>query len=176
MNSLLDQDIMYLPGVGPKRKETLNKELNVRTWRDLLEYYPYKYVDRSRVYTADELSADMPFVQMAGRILSFDEYAMGLRKKRIVAHFTDGHGIVDLVWFSGGQYIYNNYKVGVDYIVFGKPTVYGGRYQIAHPDIDEASSLQLSGMGLQPYYITTEKMKRLGLQSRALEKIVKTLL
>ena len=176
MNSLLDQDIMYLPGVGPKRKETLNKELNVRTWRDLLEYYPYKYVDRSRVYTADELSADMPFVQMAGRILSFDEYAMGLRKKRIVAHFTDGHGIVDLVWFSGGQYIYNNYKVGVDYIVFGKPTVYGGRYQIAHPDIDEASSLQLSGMGLQPYYITTEKMKRLGLQSRALEKIVMTLL
>ncbi len=176
MNSLLDQDIMYLPGVGPKRKETLNKELNVRTWCDLLEYYPYKYVDRSRVYTADELSADMPFVQMAGRILSFDEYAMGLRKKRIVAHFTDGHGIVDLVWFSGGQYIYNNYKVGVDYIVFGKPTVYGGRYQIAHPDIDEASSLQLSGMGLQPYYITTEKMKRLGLQSRALEKIVKTLL
>lgn len=176
MNSLLDQDIMYLPGVGPKRKETLNKELNVRTWRDLLEYYPYKYVDRSRVYTADELSADMPFVQMAGRILSFDEYAMGLRKKRIVAHFTDGHGIVDLVWFSGGQYIYNNYKVGVDYIVFGKPTVYGGRYQIAHPDIDEASSLQLSGMGLQPYYITTEKMKRFGLQSRALEKIVKTLL
>ena len=176
MNSLLDQDIMYLPGVGPKRKETLNKELNVRTWRDLLEYYPYKYVDRSRVYTADELSADMPFVQMAGRILSFDEYATGLRKKRIVAHFTDGHGIVDLVWFSGGQYIYNNYKVGVDYIVFGKPTVYGGRYQIAHPDIDEASSLQLSGMGLQPYYITTEKMKRLGLQSRALEKIVKTLL
>ncbi|MCI6619385.1 MAG: ATP-dependent DNA helicase RecG [Prevotella sp.] len=176
MNSLLDQDIMYLPGVGPKRKETLNKELNVRTWRDLLEYYPYKYVDRSRVYTADELSADMPFVQMAGRILSFEEYAMGLRKKRIVAHFTDGHGIVDLVWFSGGQYIYKNYKVGADYIVFGKPTVYGGRYQIAHPDIDEASSLQLSGMGLQPYYITTEKMKRLGIQSRALEKIVKTLL
>lgn len=176
MNSLLDQDIMYLPGVGPKRKETLNKELNVRTWRDLLEYYPYKYVDRSRIYTADELSADMPFVQMAGRILSFEEYAMGLRKKRIVAHFTDGHGIVDLVWFSGGQYIYKNYKVGADYIVFGKPTVYGGRYQIAHPDIDEASSLQLSGMGLQPYYITTEKMKRLGIQSRALEKIVKTLL
>ncbi|MBQ1666740.1 MAG: ATP-dependent DNA helicase RecG, partial [Prevotella sp.] len=132
MNSILDQDIMYLSGVGPKRKELLNKELNLHTWGDLLEYYPYKYVDRSRVYSISELSGDMPFVQIKGHILSFEEFAMGARKKRIIAHFTDGSGIVDIVWFNGTKYVYNTYKVNEEYIVFGKPTIYGGRFQFAH--------------------------------------------
>jgi ATP-dependent DNA helicase RecG len=174
--TLLDQDIMFLPGMGPKRKEILNKELNIHTWGDLLEYYPYKYVDRSRIYTINELSADMPFVQIKGKILSFEEFEMGPRRKRVVAHFSDGFGVVDLVWFRGTQYIYKTYKVGVTYIVFGKPSVYGGRYQFAHPDIDDASTLQLSEMGMQPYYSTTEKMKKMGMQSRAIEKIEKTLI
>lgn len=167
---------MFLPGMGPKRKEILNKELNIHTWGDLLEYYPYKYVDRSRIYTINELSADMPFVQIKGKILSFEEFEMGPRRKRVVAHFSDGFGVVDLVWFRGTQYIYKTYKVGVTYIVFGKPSVYGGRYQFAHPDIDDASTLQLSEMGMQPYYSTTEKMKKMGMQSRAIEKIEKTLI
>ena len=167
---------MYLSGVGPKKKEILNRELNIHTWRDLLEYYPYKYVDRSRIYAISELAADMPFVQIKGRILSFDEYEMGRNKKRVVAHFTDGQGIVDLVWFSGAQYIYKTYKLGTEYIVFGKPTVYGGRYQFAHPDMDDAASLQLSEMGMQPYYITTERMKKAGLTSRGVEKMTKTLI
>ena len=166
---LLDQDIMYLPGMGPKRKEILSKELNIHTWRDLLEYYPYKYVDRSRIYAINELSPDMPFVQVKGRILSFEEYDMGARKKRIVAHFTDGRGVVDLVWFHGTQYVYKTYQTGVEYIVFGKPTVYGGRFQFAHPDIDKADTLQLSSMGMQPYYSTSEKMKKMGMQSRFME-------
>ena len=176
MSSVLDQDIMYLSGVGPKRKELLNKELNLHTWGDLLEYYPYKYVDRSRLYSINELSGDMPFVQIKGHILSFEEFAMGARKKRIVAHFTDGHGIVDIVWFNGTKYIYNTYKTNEEYIVFGKPTIYGGRFQFAHPDIDKASELQLSQMGMQPYYITTEKMKKMGLTSQNVEKLTKTLL
>ncbi|MFC2767170.1 MAG: OB-fold nucleic acid binding domain-containing protein, partial [Prevotella sp.] len=144
MSSILDQDIMYLPGVGPTKKEILGKELEIRSWRNLLEHYPYKYVDRSRIYTIPELSADMPFVQIKGRILSFEEFSMGRRKKRIVAHFFDGHGVCDLVWFRGAQYIYKNYKTGIDYIVFGKPTIFGGRYQFAHPDIDDAAQLELS--------------------------------
>ena len=105
MLDILDQDIMYLPGVGPRRKDILSKELGINTYRDLLEYYPYKYIDRTKVYLTSELSLDMPFVQLRGKILSFEEYDMGKRKKRIVAHFSDGHGVCDLVWFNGIQYI-----------------------------------------------------------------------
>ena len=167
---------MYLPGVGPHKKDILNRELDIRTWGDLLEYYPYKYVDRSRIYAIHEISADMPFVQIRGKILSFEEFAMSARKKRVVAHFSDGRNVADLVWFSGAQYIYKNYKVGEDYIVFGRPTVFNGRYQIAHPDIDRAADLELTAMGMQPYYNTTERMKKAGMTSQAVEKIMKTLL
>ncbi|MBO4316290.1 MAG: ATP-dependent DNA helicase RecG [Prevotella sp.] len=176
MSNILEQDIKYLSGVGPKRKELLSKELNIETWGDLLEYYPYKYVDRSKVYAITELSPDMAFVQIKGHILSFEEYAMGARKKRIVAHFTDGHGIADLVWFNGTKYVYEQYKVNEEYIVFGKPTIYAGRFQFAHPDIDKAANLELSKMGMQPYYITTERMKKFGLTSQNIEKLTKNLL
>ena len=176
MSNILEQDIKYLSGVGPKRKELLSKELNIETWGDLLEYYPYKYVDRSKVYAITELSPDMAFVQIKGHILSFEEYAMGARKKRIVAHFTDGHGIADLVWFNGTKYVYEQYKVNEEYIVFGKPTIYAGRFQFAHPDIDKAANLDLSKMGMQPYYITTERMKKYGLTSQNIEKLTKNLL
>ena len=176
MSSILDQDIMYLPGVGPHKKELLSKELGVKSWGDLLAYFPYKYVDRSHIYPIRELTADMPFVQIRARILSYEEYEMGPRKKRVVAHASDGMGVVDLVWFSGAQYVYKNYKVGEEFIIFGKPTVYGGRIQIAHPDMDRVEDLQLSQMGLQPYYSTTELMKKRGMTSRALEKIVKAML
>lgn len=166
---------MYLPGVGPARKQLLQQELGISTWGDLLEYYPYKYVDRSRIYAIDQLSGEMPFVQIKGRILSFDEYAMGARKKRLVAHFSDGHGVVDLVWFQGAQYVQKQLKRDVEYIVFGKPSVYGGRYQFSHPEMEQAGGVELSKMGMQPYYITTEKMKQRGLTSRAIERMTKAL-
>ena len=172
---ILSQDIMYLAGVGPKRKDILNQQLNVKTWGDMLEYYPYKYVDRSKIYRINELTGDMPYVQIRGKILSFEEFSMGARKKRIVAHFSDGFGIADLVWFNGTKYIYQDYKTGEEYIVFGKPTLFKDRYQIAHPDIEKATNVQLSEMGMQPYYITTEKMKNRGITSRAMEKLTKTL-
>ena len=175
MTSILDQDIMYLPGVGPKKKEILSKELNIHTWGDLLEYYPYKYVDRTKIYRIMELSGEMPFVQVKGKILSFEEFPMSARKKRVVAHFTDGYGIVDLVWFRGAQYVYKNYKVGEEYIVFGKPSVYQGRYQFAHPEIDRVADLKLDEMGMQPYYSTTETMKKRGMMSRSIERLTKTL-
>ena len=154
----------------------MQKELGIATFGDLLEYFPYKYVDRSRVYRISELSADMPFVQLMGRILSFEEFSMGARKKRVVAHFSDGHGVCDLVWFNGARYIYDNYKVGREYVVFGKPGIYGQRFQISHPDIDDADKLQLSEMGMQPYYVTTERMKKAGITSRQMERLTKTLL
>lgn len=175
MTSILSQDIKYLTGVGPKRKEILEKELQISTWGDLLEYYPYKYVDRSRIYRIGELRGDLPFVQLKGKILSFEEFAMGAHRKRVVAHFGDGTGVVDLVWFRGAQYVYKTYKVNEEYIVFGRPSIYGGRYQFAHPDIDKVTDVQLLEMGMQPYYMTTERMKKMGLTSRSLEKLTKTL-
>ncbi len=167
---------MYLPGVGPQRKEILSKELGISTWRDLIENFPYKYVDRSRIYTIRELSVDMPFVQIKGKVLSYEEFEMSARKKRVVGHFSDGTGVADLVWFSGAQYIYKNYKVGQEFVVFGRPTVYQGRFQFAHPEMERASDLQLSEMGMQPYYTTTERMKKMGITSRVIEKTVKNML
>ena len=176
MLDILDQDIQFLPGVGPRRKALLEKELNVRTYEDLLEYYPYKYVDRSRVYRIGELSGDASFVQVKARILSFETFDMGPHRTRLVAHVTDGTGVADVVWFSGAKYVLEHYKTGVDYVIFGRPTVFNGRYQFAHPDIDPASELQLSQMGLQPYYVTTERMKKAGVNSRTVERLVKSLL
>ena len=167
---------MYLPGVGPNRKKMLSKELGIETYGDLLEYYPYKYVDRSKVYTVHELTGDMPFVQVVGRILSFETFEMGPRKERVVAHFTDGTGIMDLVWFNGGKYAKQNYKIGTKYLIFGRPGVFNNRIQVQHPDIDLAEKVEFSAMGMQPYYNTTEKMKKAGMNSRAVERLVKTLL
>lgn len=167
---------MYLQGVGPRRKEILSRELGIRTYRDLLEYFPYKYVDRTKVYLISELSSDMPFVQIKGRIIRFEETETGKRRKRVIAHFTDGHGICDLVWFNGTKYVYQNYQLNREYVVFGKPAVFNGRFQFSHPDIDDAAQLQLNDMGMQPFYITTEKMKKAGITSRAMEKLTKTLI
>lgn len=172
---ILGQDIQYLSGVGPQRKKILGEELGIRTFADLLEYYPYKYVDRSKVYTIHELTGDMPFVQVVGRILSFEKFEMGPRKVRVVAHFTDGTGIMDLVWFNYAKSAMTKYKIGTQYVVFGKPTVFNNRIQVGHPDIDEAAAVDTSAMGMQPYYSTTEKMKKAGLNSRSLENLTKTL-
>ena len=176
MLDILQQDIKFVPGVGPHRKDILEKELGVKTFGDLLEYYPYKYVDRSHIYSISDLSGEMPYVQLKGNILSFEEFDMGPRKKRIVAHFTDGTGIVDLVWFARAQQLTKSLRVDTEYIVFGKPSIYGGRYQFAHPEIEKASELTLSDMGMQPYYSTTEKMKKMGMTSRTIERITKSLL
>lgn len=176
MYDVLEQDIKYLPGVGPHRKELLQKELGIATFGQLLEYFPYKHVDRSRIYAIDQLTADMPFVQVKGRILSFEEVSMTPRKKRITAYLTDGHGVMDLVWFQATKYVMQSYQVGIEYIVFGKPTFYNGRFQIAHPEMERADKVELSKMGLQPYYNTTERMKKAGLTSRAMERLTRTLL
>lgn len=176
MAGILDQDIKYITGVGPTKQKVLNKELGIETYGDMLEYYPYKYVDRSKLYRISDLNTDMPFVQIKGKILSFEQFDMGARKKRLVAHLSDGWNILDLVWFSGTQYVLKNYTTNVEYIVFGKPAIFGGRFQISHPEIEPASKLELSRMGMQPYYVTTEKMKNSGLTSRSLEKIMKAML
>ena len=174
MFDLTSRDIMYLPGVGPQRAAVLNKELSLHSLHDLLYYFPYKYVDRSRLYYIHEIDGNMPYIQLKGEILSFETFGEG-RQRRLVAHFSDGTGVVDLVWFQGIKYLLGRYKVHTEYIVFGKPTVFNGRINVAHPDIDLAEGLVLSNMGMQPYYNTTERMKRGGLNSHALEKLTTNL-
>ena len=171
MFDLTTRDIKYLQGVGPQRATILNKELNISSLHDLLYYFPYKYVDRSRLYYIHEIDGNMPYIQLKGQILSFETMGEG-RQRRLVAHFSDGTGVIDLVWFQGIKYLMGKYKAHEEYIVFGKPTVFNGRINVAHPDIDPAKDLTLSSMGLQPYYNTTEKMKRAGLNSHALEKLM----
>ena len=171
MFDITTRDIKYLQGVGPQRATMLNKELNIFSLRDLLYYFPYKYVDRSRLYYIHEIDGNMPYIQLKGQILSFETMGEG-RQRRLVAHFSDGTGVIDLVWFQGIKYLMGKYKAHEEYIVFGKPTVFNGRINVAHPDIDPAKDLSLSGMGLQPYYNTTEKMKRSGLNSHALGKLM----
>ena len=172
---LLASDLQYLPGVGPSRKKLLAAELGIATYEDLLMTFPYKYVDRSRLYAVRELTGEMPFVQVCGRILSFETFPLGPRKERVVAHFSDGTGVMDLTWFNGGQYAKKTYRIGDLYVVFGRPTVFNGRINVVHPDIDPADALELSSMGLQPYYSTTEKMKKSGITSRVMERLTKTL-
>ncbi len=174
MLDLTTRNIKYLPGVGEQRASLLNRELKIYSLYDLLYYFPYKYVDRSRLFKVAELTGNMPFVQLCGEIRSFEEMGEGVGR-RLVAHFTDGTGFVDLVWFRGIKYVKGRYKVGEKYLIFGKPTMFNGRVNMAHPDIDVAASVQLSEMGLQPYYNTTEKMKRSGLNSLAIAKLMNNL-
>ncbi|MBQ0095461.1 MAG: ATP-dependent DNA helicase RecG [Bacteroidetes bacterium] len=171
MLDLEQRDVKYLPGVGPSRAALLASELDIRTLQDLLYCFPYKYIDRSRIFQIREVDGTMPYIQLKGRILSFEEQGQG-RTRRLIAHFSDGTGIADLVWFSQPKYIVDRYRPGVDYVVFGKPTMFGGRVNVAHPEIDVEASLNLSEMGMQPYYNTTEKMKKAGLNSAAMRKLV----
>ena len=173
--TFLDKELTYLPGIGPKRTELLQKELGLRTWEDLLYYFPYKHIDRSRLYRTSELTSDMPFVQLKGRFISFEQMGEG-RKQRLIGHFTDGYGWVDCVWFNSQQYILKSIKLHTDYILFGRPSLFNDRINLNHPDVDAADTLMLSKMSMQPYYRTTERMKKAGLNSRTLEKFTSTLL
>ncbi len=178
--NLLAQDIKYLQGVGPNRAAMLEKELAIKTVGDLLVYYPYKYVDRRKVYKVCEIDGDMPYVQLYGQILSFETVGEG-RKKRLIAHFSDGTGVVDLVWFQGMKYVTSSHECRKDYLVFGKPTVFNGRVNIAHPEM-EVLKEGLQGLAnsvmsaLRPAYNTTEKMKKGGLTSQAVAKLTANML
>lgn len=168
------RNIKYLPGVGEQRATLLNRELGIHSLNDLLYYFPYKYIDRSKVFKVSELGGQLQHVQLVGEIRSFEEMGEGA-SRRLVAHFTDGTAFVDLVWFRGIKFVKNKLQLGKQYVIFGKPSMFNGRVNIAHPDVDDISLLKLDKMGLQPYYNTTEKMKRSGLNSNAIAKLVSNL-
>jgi ATP-dependent DNA helicase RecG len=165
---LLTQDLQYLKGVGPRRAELLAAELSVRTVEDLLGVYPYRYIDRSLVCRISQLREGMQYVQIRGKIQYYETEGEG-RGRRLKALFSDGAGVMELVWFAGIAYVQKLYRPGTEYTVMGQPHLYGGRWSIAHPELEEPDG-QLAPFA--PLYRTTERMKRAGLTSKGMEKLI----
>lgn len=176
MPDFLDQEIQYLPGVGPKRAELLGKELKINTFRDLLYYFPYKYIDRTKFYKISEIHAQMPYIQVKGIIRSVETAGTG-RKQRLTALLSDDTGNLELVWFSGIKWQQQHIKVNNEYIVFGKPSEFGGKINVVHPEMETENEKVLQSTGIfQGYYITSEKMKKSFINSRVINKLELTLL
>ncbi len=169
--SVLQNEIKFVPGVGPKRAALLNKEIDVFTVGDLLRWYPYRYIDRTRFYYIHEINNTLAYIQIKGRITAFETFGEG-RKRRLVAHFTDGTGFIDLIWFQGIRFIEGKYNINQEYIVFGKPNLFNDKWNIAHPEIDPFLNDFDLPQGLMAMYNTTEKMKNHYLNSKAMQKII----
>lgn len=176
ISSILSNPIEYLKGVGPQRGELLRKEINMHTFRDLLEYYPFRYVDRTKVDKIAHLSGIEDFVQIRGRIVYME--VMGeKRSKRLVATLQDETGRVDLVWFQGWQWMEKTLRQNVVYLVFGRLSQFNSTLQMAHPEIDLVTEETATGkQHLEPVYYTTEKLKVKGLTAKAIGKLSKNLL
>ena len=176
MNGTFEQDIKYLKGVGPRRAELLNKELNIFTFGDLLYYFPYKYIDKSRFYKINEINTTIAFIQLRGKILSFRTEGHP-RKKRLIAEFTDDTGTIELVWFQGANWIIKNYKTNVEYIVFGRPALFNRKISIAHPEVETADKQESNvNSKYQAQYNTTEKLKNSYINSRTIYKLIGNLI
>lgn len=175
MQEKLTSDIKFLPGVGPKRAELLNKELGIITFRDLLYYFPYRYIDRTKFYRINEIQADLPYIQIKGRFTAFHLHGPPKGKKRLSAEFSDGSGIIEILWFQGYKWITENYNTEKDYILFGKPSQFKGKINIVHPDIDDVEKEKQLTSRLQPMYNTSEKLKNNYLNSKAIQKLIYTL-
>lgn len=176
MNEILDREIMYLKGVGPKRAELLQNELGIFTFRDLLHHFPYKYIDRSKFYPIDEIDTTLAFIQLKGKITTFRTEGPP-RRKRLVARFTDGTGVIELVWFQGINWALKSYETNVEYIVFGRPAIYNGSVSIAHPEIEPPDKANEGiNAALSSQYSTTEKLKNNYLNSKTIQKLTASLL
>jgi ATP-dependent DNA helicase RecG len=172
----LEKEIKYLPGVGPKRAELLNKELDIYTYQDLLYYFPYRYIDKTKFYAINEITPDLPYIQIKGYIKGFRVEGVG-RTQRLSAIFTDGTGEVELIWFKGIKWIQNSYKTSTPYIIFGKPNLFKNRINIPHPEIEPVVKQEETIVSsMQAMYSTTEKLKNNFLTSKAISKIMNTLL
>ena len=172
----LSTPIEYLKGVGPQRAELLRKELNIFTFGDLLFAFPFRYVDRSRFHTINQINPEMPYIQMKGRISNVKTHGEK-RATRMTAMFYDSTGQLELVWFNGIRFLKDAFKPGVEYVVFGKPTVFNARYNIVHPEVEPATPDNLAvSSEMHPVYNSSEKLKSRGLDSKGISKIVKNLL
>lgn len=173
--AILENPIEYLKGVGPTRAELLKKELNIYTYSDLLHHFPFRYIDKSLIYNISDLSEDLPYIQLRGKIIKFEEKGK-FKSKRLIAHFQDDTGIIELVWFKGARWIKSGVKLNSDYIVFGKPSAFNNKFNIVHPELDLLDDNVNFSPGLQAVYHSTELLNAKGLSSRAISKLVVTLL
>lgn len=171
MAEYLDQDIKFLPGVGPQRAELLKKELRIFSFNDLLYYFPYKYIDRTRFYKVSEATGNMTYIQLIGFILKFEITGEGVRQ-RMIAQFKDDTGIMELIWFQGIKWVKENLKPNIEYIVFGKPVSFNGKINIVHPEVEIAESKQINTGIYQAFYNTSEVMKKKFMTSKALNKLL----
>lgn len=176
MSNLLEKPIEYLKGVGPHRGDMLKKELQIFTCGDLLQHYPFRYVDRSKIYKVSEVNSDQYYIQLKGTLGPMTEVGHG-HAKRLVSTLKDDTGVMELVWFKGAKWVQQSLMSGMEYVVFGKPTLFNGRYNLAHPEMEMATVAAMEKLtGLQPMYNSTEKLKNKGLDSKGLGKLVKNLL
>lgn len=170
----LQTDIQRIQGLGPKWKTLFAEDMDIVTFDDLLQLYPYKYVDRSHIYRICDITNNMPYVQLCGRFLTCELIGTG-RQMRMSALFTDGTGQIEIVWFKGLNYVKQQVNTNDEFMLFGKPTAFNGRYNIVHPELERADKAQLSAGTLQPFYNTSERMKKVGLNSKAIQKLMNQL-
>ncbi len=172
----LDQPIEYAKGVGPAKGELLKKELGIYTFGDLLNHFPYRYIDRSKFHSVDSIEGDGIFVQLAGRIVAVQVQGEK-RRSRLTALFQDGTGTIELIWFQGFRWISEKLEPGREYVVFGRTSMFNNRFTLPHPEVELRSEFADEPRDkFRPLYNTTEKMKSKGLDSRGVARIIKSLL
>jgi ATP-dependent DNA helicase RecG len=176
MAGFFETPIEYLKGVGPMRAALLNKELNIFTYGDLIQHYPFRYEDRTKIYLIKEITEELPYVQVKGKIIKRELVGVG-SKKRLIANFIDDEkNIIDLIWFQGINWVSDNIKLGIDYIAFGKPNRFGSKFSIAHPELEVLTQQNENGGTLHPVYPLTEKLKARHIDSKTLLKLQHELL
>jgi ATP-dependent DNA helicase RecG len=159
MSNFFDTRIEYLKGVGPQKAALLNTELHIFTYGDLIQHYPFRHEDRTKVYAISEINESMSLVQIKGQIYQFETVGEGF-KSRLVAYFTDGDEEMELVWFGNTTWIAKNLKKNTDYLIFGKPQFFNGKVSIPHPEMELFEAEQASTGFLQPVYSITEKLRK----------------
>lgn len=169
--------IEYLKGVGPQRADVLKKELNIFTYDDLINYYPFRYIDRTRFYKVNQLQADLPSAQIIGRLLRIETVGQK-RGKRLVAQFKDETGTMELVWFQGIRWLEKGLKVGAVYIIFGKPILFNGLFSMTHPEMERynPTAEKTGNPSLQPVYRSTEKLKQFSLDTKGIQRLQESLI
>lgn len=170
-----DTKIEFLKGVGPQKAALLNQELGIFTFGDLIQHYPFRHEDRTVFHKIKDLNDQLPAAQVKGRLREWTMTGEG-NKKRLVAYFTDGTGILELVWFQSIAWYEKNLRPNTEYIVFGKPVAFGGRWSITHPELDLITPENENGGFWQPIYPLTEKLRRKFVESRAISRMMKSLL
>ena len=175
MKPLLETSIEFLSGVGPERAKLLREEFGIRTYSDLLHHFPFRYVDKTQFHQINSISSDETDIQLRGRITSVRTVGEN-RGQRLVADFTDGTGVIELVWFKGIKWVKPKLLPNIDYVIFGRPSDFKGKYNMVHPEFETVESQQKKvATALQPIYPSTEKAKAKNLDTKAIGRLLNTL-